>query len=68
MLVLSRRKGEALIINDNIIIYNLGNNEWGQCKLGIEAPPDVMVYREELYNRLNSKKTHEPGFKDSIKI
>ena len=50
MLVLSRKAGEACIIGDNISITVLrvsGN----QVRLGISAPDDVRVYREEILDR-----------------
>lgn len=48
MLVLKRKKQESIIINDNIRVVILGY-ENGQVKLGIEAPRDVSVHREEVY-------------------
>ena len=47
MLVLRRRPGEALILNDAIKIYVLAV-EGDRVKLGIDAPPDVIVVRGEL--------------------
>jgi len=47
MLVLRRRIGETILINENIRIKVLGI-ELGRVKLGIEAPDDVKVVREEL--------------------
>ena len=46
MLVLGRRKGESIIVG-NIKIAFLGFN-YGQAKIGIEAPDDVLILREEL--------------------
>ena len=48
MLALSRKKGEALIINNNIEITVLEIKE-EQVKLGIAAPREVPVYRKEVY-------------------
>jgi carbon storage regulator len=47
MLVLTRRCGERILIGDNIWI-TVVNVERGKVRLGIEAPPDVLVLREEL--------------------
>lgn len=47
MLVLTRKVGESLIIGDRIRITVVKVYE-GQVRLGVEAPPDVAVYREEL--------------------
>ena len=48
MLALSRKKGEALIINNNIEITVL-EIKGEQVKLGIAAPREVPVYRKEVY-------------------
>lgn len=48
MLALSRKKNEALIINNNIEITVL-EIKGEQVKLGISAPKDVPVYRKEVY-------------------
>ena len=50
MLVLSRKKGEKIIIGDNIVLTVVairGEKVW----LGIEAPKDVGIYREEVAER-----------------
>ena len=53
MLILSRKSGQKLIINDNIIvtILDAGN---GNVKIGIEAPPEAKIYREEIYQAVKS--------------
>ncbi|MCR4728089.1 MAG: carbon storage regulator CsrA [Lachnospiraceae bacterium] len=48
MLALSRKKGEALIINNNVEITVL-EIKGEQVKIGITAPKEVPVYRKELY-------------------
>lgn len=47
MLVLSRRLGERIFIGDNIVI-TVVDIDRGKIRLGIEAPKDVPIYREEL--------------------
>jgi len=47
MLVLSRKKEEKIIIRDNIIIQVLGIRD-GKVKLGITAPDNVLIVREEI--------------------
>ena len=49
MLVLTRRPGENIVIGDDIIIRILDVN--GQVKLGIEAPREIEVHREESVPR-----------------
>ena len=51
MLALSRKKNEALIINNNIEVTVL-EIKGEQVKLGISAPKDVPVYRKEVYAQI----------------
>ena len=51
MLILSRKVGEAIIIAGNIKIRVL-ENKGGLVKLGVEAPDQVIVHREEIYLRI----------------
>lgn len=48
MLALSRKKGEAIVINNNIEITIL-DIKGDQIKIGIAAPKEVPVYRKEVY-------------------
>ena len=51
MLLLTRRPGEKLIINDNITV-TVWSVKGNQIRIGIEAPRDVKVHREEIYKRI----------------
>ena len=51
LLILARRPGEKLVINDDITITILEFNG-NQIRIGIDAPKDVKVYREEVYMRM----------------
>jgi carbon storage regulator len=54
MLVLSRRMGESLIIADDIRLTILGISG-GQVRLGIEAPKNISVHREEIYQKIQQE-------------
>lgn len=54
MLALSRKKNEALIINNNVEITIL-EIKGDQVKIGIKAPKDVSVYRKELYLQIQEE-------------
>lgn len=54
MLALTRRKGEALVLNNNIEITVL-EIKGDQVKIGIEAPKDVTIYRKEIYLQIQEE-------------
>jgi len=54
MLVLTRKLGENIRIGDSVKITVLEVRS-GQVKLGIEAPPEVKVHREEIYTRIQEE-------------
>lgn len=54
MLVLSRKKHESIIINDNIEVKILAV-EGDQVKLGIVAPKSVTIHRQEVYNQIQQQ-------------
>ena len=51
MLILTRRMGETVIIGENVSVTIVGVNG-GQIRVGINAPKDVTVHREEIYERI----------------
>ena len=54
MLALSRKKGEALVINNNIEVTVL-EIKGDQVKLGISAPKEVPIYRKEVYLQIQEE-------------
>lgn len=56
MLVLSRKKNESIVINDNITIVVV-EIRGDKIRLGIDAPSDVPVHRKEVYDAIHRKPT-----------
>lgn len=58
MLILTRRVGETVMIGDDVTITVLGV-KGNQVRIGVNAPKEVAVHREEIYERI--KREQEPG-------
>ncbi|WP_290654463.1 carbon storage regulator CsrA [Idiomarina sp.] len=56
MLLLTRKPGETINIGNNITVTVIGVKD-NQVKLGINAPDDVKVYREEIYLRIQDEQS-----------
>lgn len=56
MLILTRRVSESIIIGDDVTITILGI-KGHQVRLGINAPKEVSVHREEIYARIQQEKS-----------
>lgn len=56
MLILTRRVGETLMIGDEVSVRVLGV-KGNQVRLGVNAPKDIAVHREEIYQRIQHERT-----------
>ena len=60
MLILTRRVGETLMVGDDVTVTVLGV-KGNQVRIGVNAPKDVSVHREEIYQRIQREKVEQEG-------
>ena len=58
MLILTRRVGETLMVGDEVTVTVLGV-KGNQVRIGVTAPKDVEVHREEIYQRIQKEKAEK---------
>jgi carbon storage regulator len=59
MLILTRRVGETLMIGNDVTVTVVAVNG-SQVRIGVNAPKDVAVHREEIYDRLQKERVQQP--------
>jgi len=64
MLILTRRVGETLMIGDDVTVTVLGV-KGNQVRIGVNAPKNVAVHREEIYDRIKQEQDQEPSSSSS---
>lgn len=60
MLVLSRHRDESIIINDNIVV-TIVDIRGDKVRLGIQAPTNIPVHRQEIYDAIQREKQRDAG-------
>ncbi len=65
MLILTRRAGETLMIGDDVSITVLGV-KGNQVRIGVNAPKNISVHREEIYQRIQREKSQQAGSQTSM--
>jgi len=63
MLILTRRVGETLMIGDDVSVTVLGV-KGNQVRIGVNAPREVSVHREEIYERIKKENAEKTGSSD----
>lgn len=67
MLALTRKKGESLIVNNNIEITIL-EIRGDQIKIGVNAPKEVPIYRKEVYDQIQQENKKSAGVESTAAL
>ena len=66
MLVLTRRPGESIVVGEDIVVTVI-EIKGGQVRIGIDAPREVDVYREEIYEQVRQENLSAIANADAIR-
>lgn len=66
MLVLTRRPGESIVVGENIVVTVI-EIKGGQVRIGIDAPREVDVYREEIYEQVKQENLSAIAHADQVR-
>ncbi len=66
MLVLTRRPGESIVVGENIVVTVI-EIKGGQVRIGIDAPREIDVYREEIYEQVKQENLSAIANVDTIR-
>ena len=64
MLILTRKVGQTLMVGDDVTVTILGT-KGNQVKIGVNAPKNVAVHREEIYNRIQKEQAEDSTDEDN---
>ncbi|WP_213647013.1 carbon storage regulator CsrA [Paenibacillus lautus] len=65
MLILSRNKGQKIMIGDNVVLSILEING-DQVRIGVEAPSNITIYREEIFEAIQQQNKEAMEFDEDI--